>query len=164
MRTEIAEPARRISPRAALMWRVSRSIGHSIAIFILLLLMGADHFFHWWDWIGWMLYGMAALTVLSAVYSIGVEPSILQHTWRYSISEEYIQLKHGALTRVHVLVPMAKVESVTTNQGPIMRKYRLFTIQIGTMASTHNIPAIPEKEAIELREQIVRLAQVKDDE
>lgn len=164
MRTEIEEPAQHISPHAARMWRVSRTIGHGITLLVLAVLVGMDSFFSWWGWLGWALYGLTALTVLSAVYSIGIEPAILQRTWRYSVSEEYVQLKHGALTHVRVLVPMTKVEYVTTNQGPIMRKYGLFNIQIGTMASTHNIPAISEKEALELREQIARLAQVKDGE
>lgn len=164
MKKEIKEPEQCISSRAVAMWRMIRMIGHVIALLILAALIGMDIAFHWWNWIGWVLYGLVGLTVLSGIYSIGVEPAILQSTWRYDVSEEYIQLKHGALTHVHVLVPMTKVEYVTTNQGPIMRKYGLYNIQIGTMASSHHIPAVPESEALALREQIARLAQVKDGE
>ncbi|WP_046175663.1 PH domain-containing protein [Domibacillus indicus] len=162
MKIKIEEPDRLISVRAVQMWRASRMIGHGAGLLVLAGLIGADRLFHWWTWAGWGLYFLTALTILSAVYSIGVEPAFLQRTWRYRVSEEYVQLKHGVLTRVHVLVPMAKVEYVTTNQGPIMRRYGLYNIQIGTMASSHQIPAVPEAEAIALRDQIARLAQVKD--
>ncbi|MCI2255160.1 PH domain-containing protein [Domibacillus sp. PGB-M46] len=162
METNIKAPSKSISPQAVKMWRLSRAIGHAAAFFLISALLAMDAAWGWWSWIGWLLYGSAGFTLLSAVFTIGIEPSILQRTWRYEVSEEYVQLKHGALTRVHVLVPMAKVEYVTTNQGPVMRKYGLYNVVIGTMASSHNIPAVPEKEAFALREQIAELAQVKD--
>ncbi len=146
------------------MWRLSRAIVHAAALLLIAALLVMDAAWGWWSWVGWVLYGAAGLAVLSAIFAVGIEPFILQRIWRYDVSEEYVQLKHGALTRVHVLVPMAKVEYVTTNQGPIMRKYGLYNLVIGTMASSHNIPALPEREAFSLREQIAELAQVKDGE
>lgn len=164
MKTKLNEPNERISPRAVSMWRVSRTIGHVVFLLLLAVLTGMDMAWNWWDWVGWVLYALLGLTAVSGVLSIAIEPSILQRTWRYDVSEEYVQLKHGVLTRVHVLVPMTKVEYVTTDQGPVMRKYGLYNVTVGTMASSHIIPALPKSEAFALREQIARLAQVKDGE
>jgi len=164
MKTKLNEPNERISPRAVSMWRVSRTIGHAVCLLLLAVLTGMDTAWNWWGWVGWVLYSLIGLTALSGVLSIAIEPTMLQRTWRYDVSEEYVQLKHGVLTRVHVLVPMTKVEYVTTDQGPIMRKYGLYNVTIGTMASSHVIPALPKTEAFALREQIAQLAQVKDGE
>ncbi len=164
MYMDIEEPELHISTSAVKVWRLSNTIGHGIAIFSIAVLLGLDHLFGWWSWISWVLYGLTVIVVLSAIYSIFVEPPLLQWTWRYGVNEEYVQLKHGALTRVHVLVPMTKVEYVKTNQGPLMRKFKLYNVEIGTMASSHSIPAVPEKEALALRAQIAQLAKIKDEE
>jgi len=71
-------------------------------------------------------------------------------------------LKHGALKKVHQIVPMAKVQSVTTNQGPLLRKYGLYSVSIGTMGSSHTIPALPEEVALELRNQIASYARINE--
>lgn len=164
MKTKLNEPNERISPRAVSMWRVSRTIGHAVFLLLLAVLTGMDMAWNWWDWVGWVLYSLIGLAAVSGILFIAIEPTMLQRTWRYNVSEEYVQLKHGVLTRVHVLVPMTKVEYVTTDQGPIMRKYGLYNVTVGTMASSHVIPALPKTEAFALHEQIARLAQVKDGE
>jgi membrane protein YdbS with pleckstrin-like domain len=164
MYRDIEEPEHRISTSAVKVWRLSNTIGHGIAFFIIAVLLGLDHLFEWWNWIDWVLYGLTVIAFLSAIYSIFIEPALLQRTWRYGVDEEYVQLKHGVLTRVHVLVPMTKVEYVKTNQGPLMRKFGMYNVEIGTMASSHSIPAVSEKEALALRAQIAQLAKIKDGE
>ncbi|WP_308737420.1 PH domain-containing protein [Paenibacillus sp. PCH8] len=57
---------------------------------------------------------------------------------------------------------MAKVQSVTTNQGPLMRKYGLYSVTVGTMGSGHHIPALPEEVAFALRNQIASYARINE--
>lgn len=162
MYINVEEPTQRISPYAVKVWRITNTIGHGVTLVVLGGLLAASLYFDWKVWIGWILYALLGLTVISAIYSILFEPYYLQKTWRYEIDETYIQLKHGSITQKHKLIPMSKVEFVMTNQGPFLRKYGLCNLEIGTVTSSHQIPAISKEEAVRLRAQIAELANIKD--
>jgi len=162
MYPHINEPTQRISPKATTMWKITNSIGHGVTLLILAILLYVDHTFSWIGWIGWILYVLTGLIFISAIYSIWIEPAILQRTWRYEVDDEHVQLKHGAFTQTNTLIPMTKVEYVTTNQGPFLRKFGLYDIIIGTVTSSHNIPALPADEALALRAKIAHLAKIKE--
>lgn len=93
-----------------------------------------------------------------------MQPIYLQRTWRYEIEEQHIQIKHGLFSKHHLIIPMSKVQYVNTNQGPLLRRYGLSTITIGTIASSHEIPAITEEEATALRNRIAQLANINEAE
>lgn len=59
---------------------------------------------------------------------------------------------------------MIRVQHVDTIQGPLLKKYRLSTISISTAATTHEIPALDENEADELRISIAKLARVAEED
>ena len=59
---------------------------------------------------------------------------------------------------------MVKVQYVNTNQGPLLRRFHLSTLSVGTTASTHEIPAIPELTAQELRGKIASFAELSEAE
>lgn len=164
MYLEIEEPKQRISHKAVRVWQVTNTIGHSAAVVILCVLLYLDYLFNWPGWAAYVLYGLIALMVLSAVYSIAIEPKYLQKTWRYEIDEEFIQLKHGRFTQTHVMIPMAKVEYVSTSQGPFLKKHGLYNVNIGSVNSSHTIPSIGKEEATSLRNQIAIFAKVEEAE
>jgi len=99
--------------------------------------------------------------VLGAVWSF-INPFLLYKNWRYDVDEEFLQLKSGVLYEEHQLVPMTKIQSVATKQGPLLRKYGLCSISIETMGSSHTIPALPKDVAIKLRNQIAHYAKIKE--
>lgn len=57
---------------------------------------------------------------------------------------------------------MTKIQSVATEQGPILRKYGLYSVSVETMGSSHTIPALPKDVAVELRNQIAQYAKIKE--
>lgn len=158
----IRPPERTISKDAVRVKRISGMLEHLIYILVIGVLLGLDAYFQWVDWIGWILISLGALWVLSAVWSIAVKPRLFQTYWRYDVSEEFIHLKHGVWIVSHVLVPMTKVQSVELSQGPLQRRYGLYTLRVGTMGSTHSIPLLPEQEAHMLRDQIAQFARIKE--
>jgi uncharacterized protein len=160
----IEEPTETISNDAVKVWRISNTIGHGIAILILTILVVCDENFGWYDWIGLVLYFLLGFTFFSSIYSIFIEPIYLQKTWRYSIDHQFVQMKRGKWSEQHTLIPMEKVEYVRTEQGPIMRRYGLYNIEIGTTASNHIIPAIPRDEAKRLKAQVAVFAKIQDQE
>ncbi|OPD59695.1 PH domain-containing protein [Bacillus anthracis] len=159
----IKEPQQKISPNAIKVWRIGDAITYTTTLCVLGILLFLQNYYDWKAWVGIICYIIIALLVISSIFELSIIPIYRQRTWRYEIDENYIQLKHGGLfMRTHLIIPMAKVQYVNTNQGPILRKFGLSTIQIGTMASEHEIPAISEKKAAELRENIAYLAGINE--
>ncbi|TWT13216.1 PH domain-containing protein [Planomicrobium sp. CPCC 101079] len=162
MYINIEEPTKKISPDAIRIWRMTNAIIEGIVLLVIGGLLFSGYYFDWKEWIVWIFWGLLSLSIFATVYSVWFEPAITQRTWRYEIDEDYIQLKYGRFEKHHKLIPMAKVEYVSTNQGPFLRKYDLYDLTIGTVTSSHKIPAIPREEAIALRAKIGFLAKLKD--
>ncbi|OZI13188.1 hypothetical protein CEW92_02900 [Bacillaceae bacterium SAS-127] len=162
MYSTIKPPQRVISPDAVKVWRMTEMLSNIIVLAILGLLYGLYYYFDWKEWIGWILIGLAILTVIVAIWGIIFAPRLKRKYWRYDVNEEFIQLRYGVWNEVHALVPMTKVQSVELNQGPFLRKYGLYSISVGTMGTTHEIPAVPQAEAHELRDQIACYAKIKE--
>lgn len=161
MMQQIPEPTQKISPKAITVWRIGDAFSAFITLLILFSLLFAQHYFDWYNWIGMILYLLIGYVFLRSIYKLTIKPIYLQRTWRYEIDEDHIQMKHGFFHKYHLLVPMSRVEYVNTNQGPLLRKFGLSSVTIGTIASSHDIPAVSEKEAKVLREKIVHLAQIE---
>lgn len=161
MDSEISAPQKKLSKNAIKVWMISDLISDLIGFIVLAVLFYLDYHFSWLEWIGWILIGLAVLAVLSPIWSI-TRPFLLYKNWRYDVDEEFLKFKFGAIFEEHHLVPMTKIQAVSTSQGPIYRKYRLFSVKIETMGSTHTIPALSEEIATELRNKIAYYAKIKE--
>ena len=89
----------------------------------------------------WAVGGLTILTVFFTIWEIIAYPYLIHKSWRYEVDEEFVQIKYGIFVVRHQIVPMTKVQSVQLKQGPIMRKYHLYTIEIGTMGTSHKSSA-----------------------
>jgi uncharacterized protein len=163
MQVDIKEPQNRISRKAINVWIMSEIIQNFIGFAVLGILFYLDARFLWKEWIGWILIFILVFSIPAAIWAF-ISPYIQYKNWRYEVDEEFVQLKSGVLEEKHLLVPMTKIQSVETVQGPLMRKYGLYSVSIGTMGSTHVIPALPKEEAVSLRNQIAKYAKVKDED
>lgn len=159
--SRIDEPQRRLSKDAVKVWLLSETIGNVIGFAILGGLFYLDFLFSWKVWIGWILLGITVISLVGAIWS-WISPFLLYKNWRYDVDEEFLQLKSGALIEVHQLVPMTKIQSVTTKQGPLLRKYGLCSVSIETIGSSHTIPALSKDVAVTLRNQIAYYAKIKE--
>lgn len=156
------EPGKRISKDAIKVWRITNLIIHLIVLVIGIGLITAAFYFNWYQWIKITFLVLFGLEILSLIWDVAIEPVLLQRYWRYDISSEYVQIKHGVFYVKHTMMPMTKVQYVTAKQGPLLRKYKLYTLQLGTMSSSFDIPALPEDTALALRSQIADYAKIKE--
>jgi len=91
-------------------------------------------------------------------------PNLRWQRWRYDINEDEIDLQRGFVFKTRTVVPINRVQHVDTNQGPIYRRYKLSSVKISTAATTHEIPALDDETAAEVRNKITQLVrQVKED-
>ncbi|MGE8203861.1 PH domain-containing protein [Heyndrickxia sp. NPDC080065] len=162
MYLEISSPQNRLSKDAVKVWIIRETIGCLIGWIVLGVLFYLDHLYSWKEWIGWILIVITIISVLFAVWSIFIQPFLLYKNWRYGVDEEFLKLKLGAINETHQLVPMTKIQSVATHQGPLLRKYGLYSVSVETMGSSHAIPALPKDVAFELRNRIAQFAKIKE--
>lgn len=93
-----------------------------------------------------------------------VIPKLRWQRWRYDVNADAIDILRGFIFKKRTVVPINRVQHVDTNQGPIYRKYTLSSVKISTAATTHEIPALDDETATEVRNKITQLVrQVKED-
>jgi membrane protein YdbS with pleckstrin-like domain len=115
------------------------------------------------DWSPALLVLPVVGWVVIAVLSVVVFPNLAYARWRFGIDEEEIDLQRGRMWIERVLIPMARVQHVDTERGPIQRRLGLASVVVHTAAGSFEIPALDLQRAAELRTRIATLARVSDD-
>ncbi|MGG0717838.1 PH domain-containing protein [Robertmurraya massiliosenegalensis] len=157
----LLQPQKRISERALPVWRITGAI---YSFFMLLLCGGITGLTISFDWPKWIIAIAVFIFLIFSYLIIFMFPTLRWKRWRYEVREQEIELQQGIIIVRRTLVPMIRVQHVDTQQGPILRKYKLATVNISTAATTHEIPALELEEAEELRVFISRLARVADED
>lgn len=113
----------------------------------------------------WLTVILIILTIIAVVNKIIdlILPIFRYRNWRYYADESYLYLKYGALFETRIIVPMTKIQSVKTEQGPLLRKYNLYTVTVTTMGDSHSITGLPKDVALSLRDEIARYAKIKEE-
>ena len=157
----MVEPQNRLSKKALKVWRISAVIKvviewsiTSVVVLLLDIFNGPD----------WISITLIILGVIFTFLHIFLFPTLRWKRWRYEVRAEEIELQEGFFIRSRTLIPMVRVQHVDTVQGPILRKYKLASIIVHTAATAHEIPALEETEAEELRFSISKLARVAEDD
>jgi uncharacterized protein len=157
----VPEPQTRISERALVVWRISGAI---LSLFSWIVGGGLVTLGVLFDWLIWVIAGVIVLVLIFSYFNILFIPKLRWQRWRYEVREQEIELQRGVFIIKRTLIPMVRVQHVDTQQGPLLRKYRLSTVMISTAATVHEIPALDMEEAEALRQSISRLARVADDD
>ncbi|PEY30822.1 hypothetical protein CN354_23920 [Bacillus cereus] len=150
-----------IHPDMVKVWKTRVLIELGISVLVILAYLFFMIKFNWWAWLFYVLIG---LTVVYTPLDYFVFPKIRQRYYSYQLNDEELEIQHGMFTVERVLVPMIRVQHVTIEQGPIMRKHNLAVLQISTAATSHSIPGLKMREAEQLKRQIGELAKVSDED
>ncbi|MBD2847951.1 PH domain-containing protein [Paenibacillus sp. IB182496] len=155
------KPSQKIDPGALKAWRVSgmlSAVCYSIAVAVLIWLTVRL------DWPIWVWITAVLLAGAGATLEIAVLPAVKYRQWRYAVDDEQIELRHGIIVLKRTTIPMVRVQHVDTKQGPILKRYGLATVTFSTAAGSHEIPALTERTADEIRSRIARLAILSEEE
>lgn len=112
----------------------------------------------------WIFLTALVISVIFIVYMVFVSPYLAYKYFRYEVRDFEVEIQHGVFVIKRVLVPMVKVQHVDTKQGPLQRKFGLATVTVSSAATTHEIPALKEDIADQLRNRISVLARVEDED
>jgi len=157
------QPAYFIDKDAVKVWRISSGItifliwGLITGAYITISLIFLE--------IQYLYIGIALLILLLLLFIfVYLIPKLRYRRWRYEIFEQEIYIQRGILIMRRTIIPMIRVQHVDTKQGPILKRYRLATVTISTAATVHEIPALTDKDASDLRDRISVLARVDEDD
>ena len=146
---------RQLSPIARRVWRLSAIVlwvvvlicGVVLAVFV----DGAGP----WSWA--VPLGLGAALVI-------VVPELRWRRWRWDLTDEGIDIQHGAISVNRTLIPWVRVQHVETQRGIFEQAFGLSTVIVHNAAGSHTIPLLAQADAEELRERIAARAKTDDDE
>ena len=154
------DPAERIDSRAVTVWRVSgaaEALVTAIAAGVAYGLAAAGFIQIW------VALVISAVAVFVAVVSVVIVPRVRWLRWRYEVTESEIYLLYGLIVRTRTLIPMTRVQHVDTKAGPLLRAFGLSSVTVATAGGEHEIPALADGVADDLRDRIATLARVSED-
>lgn len=156
-----SEPSERLDPKAKTVWRISNILWAAP-------LLAAGAFASWFTrsiveapFLVWVLPALAAL--LLAALSVFVVPSLSWRRWRYEIRSDEVDLQRGIFWITRTLVPLARIQHVDTQNGPLQRRYGLATVVFYTAAGANRIPELSAPIAAEVRDRISELTREQDE-
>lgn len=148
----------RLSVDAINAWRISGSIG-SLVYWIIPIVYGAVS-------TGnsalpeWPAYLLGIFFLIYTIMEATVIPYIRWNRWSYRVDQHEIDLQRGLFVISRTLIPVKRVQHVDTRQGPVYRQFGLATVTITTAGDVHEIPALSESVADDLRNKISEYARV----
>lgn len=119
----------------------------------------------WYKGIDWPLFlGLFLIALIIYIVIAGVLPKLRWKRWKYEVSDKGIDMLRGIIIKKRTVIPINRVQHVDTRQGPVYRKFELASVAISTAATTHEIPALDNDTADELRNTIsILVRKVKSD-
>ncbi|WHI82636.1 PH domain-containing protein (plasmid) [Staphylococcus epidermidis] len=116
-----------------------------VSIFFMMIFTAFKILYVWENW--WNSYILISI-VLFLIIIFGLIEIILidkYHQKNYSISmnNRYIELnKVGILKNKRTVIPISKIQHIDIVDTPILKKYKLSSMKISTIAYTHELPAL----------------------
>jgi membrane protein YdbS with pleckstrin-like domain len=151
----LPEPAQRLSPMARRAWRLSAAL---VALPVAAAAMWARLALELPIPLPLAWAGIA----LALVVFVGIAPEVSWRRWRYEIRPLEIDLRRGLVVVRRTLVPIARVQHVDTERGPLQRALGLATVTFHTAAGKNEIPHLAEAEADRVRVLIAELTRQPD--
>ncbi len=128
--------------------------------------------------IGLVAFGLAAvaegpvavrLSVAAAVLALAVAltitvPAARYRRWRYRVTNDGIELRHGVLVRNESSIPHFRVQHVDVRQGVLQRRLGIVSLSISTAspATDAELPGLEPERAEAIRRLVLDRAEADD--
>jgi uncharacterized protein len=160
----LREPAQALDPRMRTVWAVEGAIGTAVlalgvaaAVVVLVVADAAAA--------AWAVGVVGAVMVAaSALIFVWLWPALEHRHFRYEVTELGLYVARGWLWRRWQVVPHARVQTVDTRSGPLLRAFGLVAVQVTTAAAGGGtgIPGLTPSAADALIEELARRAGVEE--
>ncbi len=107
----------------------------------------------------WMAVGWGTLATICLWFCFWF-PRRYYQSWRWRLDAKVLELRHGRLVEHTRFIPLARLQHVDLERGPLERIFGLASLIIhtaGTHAATTRIPGLEAEEAARLRDHLVEI-------
>jgi len=144
----------KLDEKAILSWRIRRIISFFV-IFItvlagLLILNNTELDNNYRNYI----YIATGLLLLYKLIGIILYPIIEYKQWRYAITEDKVEIRHGIFFITTTVIPIIRVQHITISRGPIYRKLGLSAVKIFLASGSFEIEGLRENIANTISENL----------
>lgn len=94
---------------------------------------------------------------------MAVVPVLRTRRWRWALRAAELDLRHGAVTERRTIVPISRVQHVELRRTLAGRLTDTVALVVHTAAGATTIPALSERDAVDVRDRIADRAQRPDD-
>ncbi|MHA8138046.1 PH domain-containing protein [Lactobacillaceae bacterium Scapto_B20] len=141
--------------RVQRVWFFSALFSFSLWLVALIAYAVARHWLTWLPTVGiWIILALAIAWVV-------IETALIPYRYRFyhfAVNEFDVEIQKGFFFRHHVSIPIARVQNVDLNQGPLLTMQHLFEVSIATGGSVHHIDALTKEHAEQLKDRVMKLA------
>jgi uncharacterized protein len=159
----LREPANALDPRVRAVW-TGEGVLAAVVLALLLAMTTAIIAAAGSSTAAWVVGGVgAALVILAAVGAI-VRPRVDYRRYRYEVTELGLYVAHGWLWRRWQVIPHARVQTVDTKAGPLLRAFGLVSVEVTTASAAGgtSIPGLRPPVADALVEELARRAGIEE--
>lgn len=103
------------------------------------------------------------VTLAAGAVGVLVVPQLRWRRWRWEVRDEEVDLRHGAISEIRTIVPMARVQHVDVRRSLVAQRFAMADLVVHTAAGATTIPMLPEAAAVEVRDRIADLARAPDE-
>ncbi|MGK0465720.1 MAG: membrane protein YdbS with pleckstrin-like domain [Clostridium sp.] len=148
----------KISPYSKKMWTIEGLFSTGVILAIAVVLNIFLEFNALWKY--GLICCIYVLAFLILIYSL-VLPKYKYEKYRYHMNDERIILKYGVFTESNVIIPMRRVQYVDTEQGIILKRYKLIKLTVHTAGGEYKIPYLESEIGSNLGMTITKIVQEK---
>ncbi len=152
----------RIDPTAKNVWRINAFIEFFIFTLVIIGYLVANWL--WWSLPNWPAFIVFGFVMGLLIFNLFILPTIRLRIWSYQFEEDAVLIQSGLFIIKRTRVPMARIQHIDTEHGPVMRLYKLASLTITTAGTVHKIPALKQETAHQLAAEISVIAKVRDDD
>ncbi|HET6508717.1 MAG TPA: PH domain-containing protein [Baekduia sp.] len=91
-------------------------------------------------------------------------PTLWARRWRWRLDDEELDLRHGLLTDVRTIVPVARIQHVDVRRTLWAQMAGVASVVVHTAAGKTELPALTEHDAARVRDRLAGLIRTPDDE
>lgn len=159
----LREPSTALDPRVRTLWLLENLMATGVAAALVLggtvaaAMLGATT-------VAWVLGGIGALVVVGLVVLSFASARLDYRHFRYEVTDLGLYVARGWLWRRYQVVPHARVQTVDTTSGPLMRALGLVAVFVRTASASGgtSVPGLTPEVADRLVEELARRAGLEE--